>query len=233
MDEDAHNDSPDAAPKKIGVILDGNRRWAKSRGMSAFEGHREGYRRFKDFLEWAGDARMTHVVAYAFSTENWNRVPKEVDYLMDLLRRALGKEIREMYDRNIRLLCVGDRTRFPEDIQGLIGDAETTTAECTGVTVYLAISYGGHAEILDACRRACVGGCIPESEEDFARLLWVPIEPDLIIRTGGEERLSNFLSWQSAYSELFFTGTLWPDFTREEFQRILVAYKRRQRRFGV
>lgn len=231
--EEKKEETNPKAPKTIGIILDGNRRWAAREGLQSFEGHQAGYRRFKDFLKWAQEAGVETVVSYAFSTENWKRLPEEVDFLLDLFRHLLMREIEMLRDRNVRLFFAGDLGRLPEDLQKLARDAEVVTASCTGMRLYLAVSYGGHAEILDACRRAVVTGKAPETEEDFLQMLWVPATPDLIIRAGGEARLSNFLSWQSAYSELFFTPTLWPDFTREEFQQILDAYQRRQRRFGV
>ncbi|MBI1975400.1 MAG: di-trans,poly-cis-decaprenylcistransferase [Candidatus Vogelbacteria bacterium] len=222
-----------ARPKKIGIILDGNRRFAMRAGKKAFEGHKAGYLKFKEFLAWAVDEHIETVAAYAFSTENWKRIPEEVEYLLNLFRSLLERELQELVEKNVRLICAGDVRRFPDDLRELIVGAEERTKHCTKLTLYLAISYGGHAEILDACRRAVEAGKAPESEKEFLDMLWVPMEPDLIIRTGGDERLSNFLSWQSAYSEFFFTPTLWPDFTREEFQQILGAYERRQRRFGV
>lgn len=221
-------------PRSIGIIMDGNRRFAKSKGIPSLEGHRAGYFKLREVLRWAKDAGITELIAYTFSTENWNRTTEEVGYLMNLFREMIGRMTTEAKDENMRLVFLGERARFAKDILDAIDHAESATKECTAFTFGIALSYGGRAEILDAIKR------IPEekraniSEEEFSALLWTREmqDPDLIIRTSGEERLSNFLPWQSVYSELFFTDTLWPEFSEEEFHSILTQYDARGRRMG-
>ena len=223
-------------PRSIGVILDGNRRWAKSAGIPTLEGHRAGYGRAKEFIRWAFDLGIPYLTLYAFSTENWKRETAEVGYLMDLLTWVLEHEIEEFNKEGARLLIIGERERLSPKIQELIRRTEARTASNTRGTVLLCISYGGRPEIINATRKLIKSGVTPEnlSEEEFAKHLWTAgaPDPDMIIRTGGVMRLSNFLPWQSIYSELFFTETLWPDFTKEEFLKMLAEYAERERRFG-
>lgn len=219
----------------IGIIIDGNRRWARANGLPTFEGHRIGYEIVKDFLRWARDAGVTHVIVYAFSSENWNRSPEEVSYLMKLLKRACDSEVDEFKKENARIRVIGERARLPKDVREAVEHAEKVTKDCTGQTLVLAISYGGRDEILQAVNSLIADRrSAPVSADEFSQRLWtheIP-DPDLIIRTGGEKRLSNFLPWQSVYSELFFIDTFWPDFTKEEFLKILEEYQNRERRFG-
>jgi undecaprenyl diphosphate synthase len=223
-------------PRCVGIIMDGNRRWARAHSLPVFEGHTEGYKRLQDFLHWAQDAAIPHVVAYAFSTENWNRSIEEVGYLMKLFRSILENETKEMVKNRIRVRFVGDRARFDTDLQKMMSDMETVTATAScDVTLHLLMSYGGRAELVAATNALLVDGVASVTEESFAHKLWshpMP-DPDLIIRTGGERRLSNFLSWQSVYSELFFVDALWPDFSRETFQSVLEEFALRQRRHGI
>lgn len=224
-------------PACIGVIMDGNRRWARKRGLPTLEGHRAGYEKLREIVSWATDAGVGTVIVYAFSTENWNRSPEEVGYLMDLFRTVVTRETEEMRKKNARLTFVGDRSRFSPDMQELMHRAESDTATGTAGSLVVALSYGGRAEIMAAARALCAEGVPPEgvTEETFAQKLWTAglPDPDLVIRTGGETRLSNFLPWQSVYSELFFVGMLWPDFSKEEFDRILAEYAGRERRRGA
>ncbi|KKW21948.1 MAG: Undecaprenyl pyrophosphate synthase [Parcubacteria group bacterium GW2011_GWB1_52_7] len=223
-------------PVTIGAILDGNRRWAVGRGLPKVEGHRAGYEKMKEFCRWAFEAGVANVLVYAFSTENWRREEHEVSYLMRLLQWALEKEIDEFHREGVSVRIIGDRGRFSENMRALMAAAEGKTKANTKGTVGILLSYGGRAEIVAAASEIIRRGVAADSitEEFFGECLWtagIP-DPDLIIRTGGEERLSNFLTWQSAYSELVFTKTLWPDFTREEFLKILTEFGGRERRFG-
>ena len=216
--------------------MDGNRRWAKSKGLPTLEGHRRGYDRLKDVVRWAGEAGVTHLVIYAFSTENWKRTKEEVGYLMDLFRWVLKEEVAYFIKEEVKVTSIGDTTSLPPDIQEGIRGVEEKTKQFSKLHVVLALSYGGRKEILAAARAIVAKGFsgTDVTEEDFQKNLWthdIP-DPDMVIRTGGERRLSNFLPWQSVYSELFFSDTYWPEFTKEEFQNILNEYSERERRHG-
>lgn len=218
----------------VGIIMDGNRRWARENSVPAYEGHSEGYKKLKEVMGWAREANISHVVIYAFSTENWQRSEEEVNYLMQIFRFVLKNEIKKMVDNGVRVRFVGDVMRFPDDIRNRIKDIETQTATAHDITLHLAMSYGGRAEIVAGINKLLGEGATALTEESFAEKLWtrdMP-DPDLIIRTGGEKRLSNFLPWQSVYSELFFTDTKWPAFTKEEFDAILAEFSTRERRRG-
>ena len=220
-------------PHCIGVIMDGNRRWAKENGLSPMEGHNAGYKKFKEFLRWAKEAGITYIIAYIFSTENWKRSREEVAYLMNLLESAITAEIDDLKKENVSLRFIGDWERLSQEMQEAIVQAEERTAE-GNLKLYLALSYGGRQEIVAAVKKMTADEIKNVTEEKFGTRLstgGIP-DPDLIIRTGGEMRLSNFLLWQSAYSELFFTKTLWPAFTREEFESILKEFSKRERRMG-
>ncbi len=216
--------------------MDGNRRFAREQGLTAFDGHRRGYEKLKEFLDWAKDAGVQHAVIYGFSTENWNRSPEEVSYLMKLLREVMTTEIEEIKKRGGRIRFVGQRERFEKDIQEAMVNVERETKEGS-ITLWLALSYGGRAEILQAVKGLMKKGVAPESVTDelFSQELWTAgmPDPDLIIRTGGVKRLSNFLPWQSVYSELFFVDTYWPAFEKSQFEAILKEYGERERRFGA
>ncbi len=228
----------ESTPQCIGVIIDGNRRWAKARGLPSLRGHEVGYKKLKEFLGWAREAGVRHVIAYVFSTENWKRSPQEVAYLMRLISSMFARDFKNFKKEKTRICVAGVRSMLSKKIQTLVERAEQETALFKNFTVVLALSYGGREEIVMAANRLLAdrekfnGKEI--TKEDFARYVWtadIP-DPDLIIRTSGEMRLSNFLTWQSVYSELFFPATLWPDFTKEEFLQILQDYAKRQRRFG-
>lgn len=222
------------SPQCIGIILDGNRRWAKAHRLPTLEGHRRGYEKVEDIMRWAKEAGVSFVIVYAFSTENWSRSAEEISYLMGLFGEALTKQVQKLTREGVRVRCIGERARFSPELQELMRKAEEETAELPGPTLVLALSYGGRAEILQAVRRAVKEGAGDITEKEFSAHLWsagVP-DPDLIIRTGGEKRLSGFLTWQSVYSELFFTDTFWPDFSEEEFQNILKEFSARERRMG-
>jgi undecaprenyl diphosphate synthase len=214
--------------------MDGNGRWARRRGLPVAAGHRAGTRALRRTVEAALDLGVETLTVYAFSTENWNRLAEEVGYLMKLFHLALNEVTDEMVEKGVKLKFIGERSRVPGNIERALAHAEEATRDCTEITLVIAFSYGGRSEIVDAIRRIPEGAHADMSEEKFAKLLWtkdVP-DPDLIIRTGGEMRLSNFLTWQSVYSELFFTKTLWPDFTKEEFTNIIGEFYSRERRIG-
>lgn len=222
----------------IGVIIDGNRRWAKERGLLPIRGHAAGFKKFKEFLDWTREAGIRHVIAYVFSIENWDRSPREVAYLMRLISRFFTRDLAELKKKKICVRIAGVRSMLSRRIQRLVERAEKETASFKDFILTLAFSYGGRDEIVAAINRLIAdkekfnGKKI--TKEDFAHYLWtagIP-DPDLIIRTSGEMRLSNFLPWQSVYSELFFLPTFWPDITKEEFFRVLEEYRSRQRRFG-
>ncbi len=221
-------------PASIGIIMDGNRRFAKAKGLPTLEGHRAGYEKMREVIGWCKDSGVRNLIVYAFSTENWNRAEEEVSYLMDLFRMVIETIVEEAKKDDTRVIFLGERTRLPQDILKRMKWAEEETASFTTFTLGIALSYGGRAEIVDAIRRIPKESLETISEEEFSDLLWtkdIP-DPDLIIRTSGERRLSNFLPWQSVYSELFFIDSMWPDFTREEFERILKEYEARERRRG-
>ncbi len=229
----------DLLPRHIGIIMDGNGRWAAKRGLPRKMGHQEGAKTFGKIVRYARDLGIGAVTVYAFSTENWKRPRDEVDALMDLLRRYLG-ELRQHKDDNARLLILGDRNPLPEDLRQTILQAEQESRENTGITVNVALNYGGRDEIVRGARQlaeACLKGELrPEEidEERFSAALYTAgqPDPDFIIRPSGEMRLSNFMLWQAAYAELIFMHVLWPDFTPEHLNWALWEYAGRNRRFG-
>ncbi|MFA6459123.1 MAG: polyprenyl diphosphate synthase [Candidatus Paceibacterota bacterium] len=221
-------------PKCIGVIMDGNRRWAKKQSLPTLEGHRRGYAKLKEFMTWAKAEKVEAVIAFALSTENWKRTKEEVGYLMDLFRFALSNEIDSLVREKTRLLFIGDKETFPEDIQKMMQNAEEDTKANLGTILAIAVSYGGREEIVEAVRKTSVRDGDEITQESFSKSLWtrdLP-DPDMVIRTGGQKRLSGFLPWQTVYSELFFTDTLWPDLSKKEFGEMLREYADRQRNFG-
>ncbi|MEW6001308.1 MAG: polyprenyl diphosphate synthase [Nitrospirota bacterium] len=217
--------------------MDGNGRWAELRGLPRIEGHRRGVERCKEITEAAGELGIKILTLYAFSIENWQRPSAEVMTLMKLLRHYLKVELDEFMEKGIVFKTIGEIWRLPKDIQILIKEVTEKTASNKGMTLVAALSYSGRNEILRAVKKVLSAGIRPEdlSEESFDSYLdtaGVPA-PDLIIRTSGEMRISNFLLWQGAYSELYFTDTLWPDFTKDEFLLAIQVYQRRERRFGA
>ena len=223
-----------STPACVGIILDGNRRWAKARGLPQLFGHREGLlKTYKTIAKHAQKRGIRHLVVYMFSTENWNRSEEEVTYLMNLFRESAKEHLKELLAENIRVRFIGQRERFAPDLQKLMDIIETDSAGKTGMTAWIALSYGGRAEIT-AAAQVLTKQSLPITEESLRKHMWsadMP-DPDIVIRTSGEKRLSGFLMWQSAYSELFFTDTLWPDFTKEEFDAILAEFATRERRRG-
>ncbi len=214
--------------------MDGNRRWARERGLPTLEGHRAGAEKLFDVIAWAHEAGVEEVIFYTFSTENWNRAEEEVGYLMKLAEKLFTEELSRFTDSGARIRFIGDRTRASARIQEVMQDAEKRTKDGTKGTVTFAFSYGGRAEILAAVNQLLIEGKSSVNEEGFSRALWSAglLDPDLILRTGGERRLSNFLPWQSVYSELFFLDTKWPDLTHTEFKSVLEEYAERERRHG-
>ena len=227
-------------PHHVAVIMDGNGRWAEQRGLPRLMGHRQGVAALKSTVRCCSHWGIQALTVYAFSTENWGRPRAEVDFLMELFNQVLGRELDEMTSRGICLRVVGDLNGLPPRLQTNIEQAMVKTRQNQGVLLTLALNYGGRQEIIEACRHIATqvqqGHLAPEdiNDELFGRHVFTPSvgDPDLLIRTSGEMRISNFLLWQLAYSEIYVTPTLWPDFDQTEFHRALCDYQQRHRRFG-
>jgi len=230
-----------APPKHVAIIMDGNGRWAAQKGKPRSAGHRRGAEAVREAIEGALDQGIQYLTLYAFSSENWNRPEDEVRDLMGLLKLYLNREVKTMHKQKVRLRVIGRRDRLSPDIQKMIERAETLTADNDRMTLVIALSYGSRDEILDAAQklaRAVASGemaaeDITESVFESALTTNGLPDPDLIIRTSGEQRLSNFLLWQAAYSEFLFLDLLWPDFTKEAFADAVSDFSNRDRRFGV
>jgi undecaprenyl diphosphate synthase len=216
-------------PRYVAIITDGNGRWAESRGLAPLDGHEAGADVVKARLRDAAELGIDELTVYSFSTENWSRPAEEVAGLMRMFAQRIDRETPDLRDEGVRMRFVGRRDGVSEALLERMEWAERETAEGSTITLFVAFNYGGRAELLDAAARYGGGG-----EDAFRKLLYAPEmhDPDLVIRTSGEQRLSNFLLWQSAYAELVFSDELWPDFTREAFERALDEYARRRRRFG-
>lgn len=231
---------PELLPQHVAVIMDGNGRWAKNQGLPRIMGHKRGVDALKDLLRCCKDWGIKALTAYAFSTENWKRPQEEVEFLMNLFQRVLRQELREMVEENVQIHFVGNLQALPTALQSEISRSMTETKDNQSIKFTVATNYGGRQEILQACRAIALkvqqGILKPDeiSEELFASHLYTAgiADPDLLIRTSGEMRLSNFLLWQMAYGEIYITDTFWPDFDRREFHRALSAYQQRERRFG-
>lgn len=223
-------------PNCLGVIVDGNRRWAKEKGLPTLEGHRTGFNKLQDLIDWSHEAGIKHLVAYVFSTENWNRAPEEVSYLMDLFRQQVRFVTDKFHKKNYKVRVIGILSKLAPDLQELIKEAEEKTKNNTGICVTLALSYGGRDEITYAINEIINDKNRPKeiTPEIFEKYLWSNYLPDLdmIIRTSGEHRLSNFMTWKSVYSELFFPEIKFPNITKEVFQDLLDEFASRHRRFG-
>ena len=227
-------------PRHVAIIMDGNGRWAEQRGLSRLHGHRVGKDSVRAVVESARELGIQYLSLFAFSTENWNRPPKEVDGLMQLLRRYLASELDKMMKHGIRLVAVGSLRRLPPAVREAMRAAVASTRKNTGMTVVLAVSYGGREEITRAvraiARKAKRGQLEPEQVTDAVVRSHLATgnvpDPDLLIRTSGEMRVSNFFLWQLAYTEIYVTNTLWPDFREREFREALGFFEQRQRRFG-
>lgn len=234
--------APDRAqlPRHIAVVMDGNGRWAQKRGLPRTVGHSAGSETFQKDAEYLSDLGIEYFTVYAFSTENWKRPPEEVQEILRLLEKYLHKAIREMREKNIRLQFFGDLTPFSPELRALIDETNAISRTTTGMLVSVCLNYGGRAELVRAARllaEQCVAGTLsPEDidERRFSGYLYsadIP-DPDLMIRPGGEMRLSNFLLWQNAYTEFYFSDVLWPDFDQRQMDAAILAYQQRKRRFG-
>ncbi len=224
-------------PRHIAVIMDGNGRWAKKRFLPRVAGHKVGVETVRGMIKHCVDIGVEYLTLFAFSSENWRRPPEEVSFLMSLFMEALKKEVIKLNKSNVRFVMVGDRTRFNEALILEIAAAEQLTANNTGLTLTIAANYGGRWDILQAVNAMqkanpnLAGSYAEEHLSPYLSMSYAP-EPDLFIRTGGEKRISNFLLWQLAYSELYFTDTLWPDFDDDAFKLAIDSYQQRERRFG-
>jgi undecaprenyl diphosphate synthase len=220
----------------VAIILDGNGRWAMSRGLPVAEGHREGTRAVRRTVEAAIDLEVGALVLYGFSTENWTRPPDEVDSLMEIFVETIDRELPDLARQGVRVRFLGRRDRAPEALQDKMAELEAQTGANDRLDLWIAFDYGGRAELADAARRLVQAGIEPDEidEDTFARALYEPDlpDPDLLIRTGGDQRISNFLLWQVAYAELVFVEKPWPAFDAEDLRAALVEYAGRERRFG-
>jgi undecaprenyl diphosphate synthase len=224
---DGESDAPSA--QYVAIITDGNGRWARARGVSVNEGHSAGADTVKARLRDAVELGIKELTVYSFSTENWSRPPEEVQGLMEMFSQRIAGETPELHEEGVRMRFIGRRERISQQLVERMAWAEQLTEGNSRISLFVAFDYGGRAEIIDAARRFT-----GTTEEEFRDCLYAPEmhDPDLIIRTSGEQRLSNYLLWQSAYSELVFRQELWPDFTREALEQSLAEYSRRRRRFG-
>ena len=228
-------------PTHVAIIMDGNGRWARARGLPRAAGHKRGADAVHRVVESALELGIEYLTLFGFSSENWKRPRPEVDDLMGLLRYHLRSEIANLHEKGVRLLVIGDRERLAPDIVALIEDAEKLTADNRALTLTLALSYGGRAEIATTARHlaeAVLAGDLKPGDIDesavHSQLFTAPIpDPDLLIRTSGEMRVSNFLLWQMAYTEFLFVDTLWPDFSKEDFEHSVREFHRRDRRYGT
>ena len=229
-----------AIPRHIAIIMDGNGRWAEKRNKARVMGHRAGVEAVRGVVEYCANQGVEVLTLFAFSSENWRRPKKEVGLLMELFMTALGREVKRMHKNNVRLRIIGDKERFSSGLQERIKKAEELTKDNSGLTVAVAANYGGRWDISQAAKKLAglvkdgelsVDDITPEKMAACVSLNDLP-EPDLFIRTGGEKRISNFLLWQLAYTELYFTDTLWPDFKKESLADAITSFALRQRRFG-
>lgn len=241
--EQSHTDAETGGerfPRHIAIIMDGNSRWARKHGEPVREGHRRGSQALKDLLENCRETGLRYLTVYAFSSENWSRPQDEISDLMELLRFYLRHEVQTLHDNGVRIRFIGDRSMLGGDIRDELQRTEQLTAANSALTLVIALSYGSRQELRRAmqtiAREAAAGLLMPDEIDEATVLAHLDTaaipDPDLLIRTGGEQRLSNFLLWQSAYSELYFTDVLWPDFTIEHLREAIAEYGLRERRFG-
>jgi len=228
--------------KHIGVIMDGNRRWAKTHALELYKGHDKGAKTFGHLCDWCLQEKVSHLTVYAFSTENWKRPDKEINHLFSLMEKYFLEEKTQCVEKGIKIKIIGERTHFSARVMSIIRDIETATAHCENLCVQIALSYGGRDEIIRATKKIAADvnsgklaiDSISEAVfENYLDTMGVP-DVDLVIRTGGKEnrRLSNFLPWQTIYAELFFSDLLWPDFSQEEFNRAIDYYRTTKRKLG-
>ena len=227
-------------PRHIAIIMDGNGRWAKQRLLPRAAGHKAGVDAVRQVVKACVEKKIEVLTLFAFSSENWRRPAQEVNYLMDLFVSALERETKKLHEQNIKLRFIGDRSRFNETLSQYIAEAEQLTANNTGLVLIIAANYGGQWDICEAMRQIAVDIEHGRVTSEQLSSEWIETKlttanlpsPDLFIRTGGEQRISNFLLWQLAYSELYFTDVFWPDFNSEELDKALTFYSNRERRFG-
>ena len=220
--------------KHIAIIMDGNRRWAKERNLPSAVGHKKGVDALKTTMRAFDDFGIKYLTVYAFSTENWNRKPEEVNFLMDLLGQTLKNELKEMHENNVVISFIGDTTKLSDKLQNILANAVETTKNNTGVNLQIAFNYGSRDEIVHAVKAIIDEGEKEITEETISKHLYtknIP-DPDLLIRTGGEMRISNYLLWQIAYSEFIVIPEFWPEFDKAKLAECVLEYKRRNRRFG-
>ena len=236
-----HNIDPKRLPRHVAIIKDGNGRWARARGLDRSEGHVEGVNTVRKITEAASEIGIKYLTLYTFSTENWNRPQEEVDALMNLIVIAIERETADLIKNNVRLTMIGDFGRMPDFARRRLSKCMDDTAQCTGLTLVLALSYSSRWEITEAVRNIAAkvqaGSLDPDdiTDDTISRNLSTADmpDPDLLIRTGGDFRVSNFLLWQIAYSEIYVTSTYWPDFTKDDFLDALEQFQSRERRFGL
>ncbi len=222
--------------KHVAIIMDGNRRWAKERMLPTMMGHKKGVESLKTITGACGDFNIKYLTLYAFSTENWNRKQEEVDFLMELLATTLKNELRELNENNVKMNYIGDLSRLNQNLQDILDNSMQVTKNNTGVHLNVAINYGARDEIVHAIKNIIKDGISedkisPELVSSYLYTKNMP-DPDLLIRTSGEQRISNYLLWQIAYSELYITNTYWPDFSKAEFIKAIQEFAKRQRRWG-
>ena len=236
-----HNIDPKRLPRHVAIIMDGNGRWARARGLDRSEGHVEGVNTVRKITEAASEIGIKYLTLYTFSTENWNRPQEEVDALMNLIVIAIERETADLIKNNVRLTMIGDFGRMPDFARRRLSKCMDDTAQCTGLTLVLALSYSSRWEITEAVRNIAAkvqaGSLDPDdiTDDTISRNLSTTDmpDPDLLIRTGGDFRVSNFLLWQIAYSEIYVTSTYWPDFTKDDFLDAMEQFQSRERRFGL
>lgn len=220
--------------KHIAVIMDGNRRWAKEKNLPSMVGHKKGVDALKATMRACDDFGVKYLTVYAFSTENWNRKPEEVEFLMNLLGETLKTQLAEMHENNVVISFIGDTARLSEKLQAILQNAVEVTKNNTGVNLQIAFNYGARAEITNALQKIIDSGAKNVSEDLITQNLYtsnIP-DPDLLIRTGGEQRISNFLLWQIAYSEILVVPKFWPEFGKEELAEAIIEFENRNRRYG-
>lgn len=232
---------PNRIPRHVAVIMDGNGRWARLRGDQRSSGHIAGVSSVREIIRTASQLGVRYLTLYAFSTENWNRPKEEVDMLLNLIVSVLAEETPELKRNNVRLIMIGDRDRLTDEAMASLNYCMSETESCSGMQVNLALSYSSRWEITEAVRSIAMAAARGDIDPDEINETTISQhlatagmpDPDLLIRTGGDERVSNFLLWQIAYSELYFTDTFWPDFNAEQFYKAIIDYQSRERRFGM
>ncbi len=236
MDKDIQKIIQDTDLKHIAIIMDGNRRWAKEKNLPSAMGHKKGVDALKNILRACNDFGVKYLTVYAFSTENWNRKKEEVEFLMNLVAVTLTNELDEMHKENVQIHFIGDLTRLSDKLQKILSNAVETTKNNTGVTLQIALNYGSRDEIVHAVQKIVKSGVEPEkiNEKIISNNLYtagIP-DPDILIRTGGEQRISNYLLWQIAYSEIIIRQEFWPDFDKNSLRESILEFGNRQRRYG-